>query len=700
MIDSLFNLAGYYRDKKSKPKENTFSSTDPKKAKDSNYSASGAVTLGSRIIGGGNRAGSYSNSGTFDYFSTAENTIECYYQKLSDLKYYESHALTEKIIGIFRDYITQLWKEGSNIIDVPGEDPELVEKLNMELEGMDLLEILMKDLSSVIYYGSVTYEISKSEEKDPDHPLNKNSENNPVYEEVRNKLKDQENKAEEKDKEFSDLNKNLMSIIDSDLTSSNYDYFKTEVEERGYAYESKKERAKRLVESTSPEVKKLIEETSPSSKRGIREAEEIKAKDTTKLNRVRGVEAPAEGQEKVGSIKKKLDYKPQFRLNKLKHPHHTVVEYHREMGRRYLIKATEKYHIPSNKHQIFYYGNDSMKLSESGDSLKKNRLSHVSRVEDLIGYTEKNTKLNKKYKALGIDPSDPKKIPTRYELMEREISTGAPLFYHYLPKVRELFLKDLVVNILGIKDVIQPDILAMNFEGGTNIDHAEELCNNLEDLLNKNSDYSIFNSHALDYNDLTKLLIDTVRVLPDIDGKLQSLNPLRTTTLQEKIQQIREEARELERDVLSSLGVPVDLFEGNSSKWEVIKRSERLQSRVSYYINTLKSSIRRLSQTVFYLQNGRELSPSDFKVTVFNESDLEMASKTNKLQNLTELSQSILNVVIGAERELQESTLINKEAYIKLLKANLKEIYPEVDSLLDLESYLKNNNSQDFNEGF
>ena len=215
------------------------------------------------------------------------------------------------------------------------------------------------------------------------------------------------------------------------------------------------------------------------------------------------------------------------------------------------------------------------------------------------------------------------------------------------------------------------------------------MCNDLEDLLNKNSDYSIFNSAALDYNDLTKLLIDTVRVLPDIEGKLQSLNPIRTTSLQEKIQQIRMESKELERDILSSLGVPIDLFEGQSSKWEVIKRSERLQSKVAFYIDTIKSSIRRIAQSIFYLQNDRELKASDFKITCFNESDLDMAQRTNKLQNLTELSQTLLNIVVGAERELVESRLVNKEAYFKLLKSNLKEIYPEVEDLLDIDGFLK-----------
>jgi hypothetical protein len=132
----------------------------------------------------------------------------------------------------------------------------------------------------------------------------------------------------------------------------------------------------------------------------------------------------------------------------------------------------------------------------------------------------------------------------------------------------------------------------------------------------------------------------------------------------------------------------MDLFEGNSSKWEVIKRSERLQSKVNYYINTIKLSLRRLAQTIFYKMYGRELKLTDFKVTLFNESDLELAAKTNRLQSLNELSQTLLQIVGSAERELTDSQLVNKRAYYKLLLSGLKEVYPEIDDLLNIDAVL------------
>jgi len=653
------------------------------KTVDSNYASNGslnAISLGASTVGG-NRGKGYSNGGTFDYLSNAENTIECYYQKLDDLRYYESHALTEKIIGLFRDYINQLWKEGSNIIDIPGMEKETVDQLNNELQGMDVLEVITKDLNDVIFYGSVSYEISGVEAVDIDKA--KKEKATKVEQNVRN-IDFTKDKPKDRKYNFNDI-----TFSESTDDISNPSFYK-EID-KNFA-ESKKAKAKRLIESTSPEVSKLINETSPFNKKGVKEAKELKdiseGKENLLVNNIRPREGAPEESEFINSVRKFDDYKPTLKLNKLKHPYHTIIEHHRKEGRRYLVKAGSKYHIPTNKHNIFYYGNDSMKIVE-GDSIKvRSKGGTKSDIQSLIGHQDKTDKLNKEMKALGIDPKDPKKMPTRYELMERELSSAVPLFYHHLPKVRELYLKDLVVSILGIKDVIQPDILGMNFEGGMDIDQAQDMCQNLEDLLNKNSDYSIFNSSSLDYNDLVKLIVDTVRILPDVDGKLQGLNPIRTTSLQEKISQIRMESKELERDVTSSLGVPMDLFEGNSSKWEVIKRSERLQSRVTYYINMIKLSLRRLAQSVYFHLHKKELRINEFKITLFSESDIEIAQKTNKLQSLVELSQTLIQLVTGAERELQDSQLINKEKYYKLLKSNLKDIYPEMEDLLDVDGAL------------
>lgn len=688
MIGSLLNLVSYSRN-----------------SEDRMYSSgtsSSAVTLGAKTIGG-MRGNNYSKGGTFDYLSTAENTIECYYQKLDDLRYYESHALTEKVVGLFRDYISQLWKEGAEIVDIPGESRELVDELNKELESLDILETLMKDLNLVIFYGSVSYEISgvdaKDTTKDP-----ASSSTDDVDKDNRNLYKSKESIDKLKDRRYSDLggvlNSSTMNKVgfyeEIGVPKEVLDRERLEYEDREYALSQSKAN-KILIESTSPEVSKFVDETSPKVLRGVREATELQSLDTKRLNPIRGKESTPYDDQKVSDIRRNTTYVGKLRLNKLKYPHHTVVEYHRKEGRRYLVKADEKWHLPVNKHDIFYYGNDSMRISEASEGRHKKSMNS-SYLNHLVGASDSKEK--DRMKKLGVDPKDPKKKPTRYELLEKELSAGSPLFYHHLPKVRELYLKDLVVSILGIKDVIQPDILAMNFEGGMDVDQAQDMCNDLEDLLNKNSDYSIFNSAALDYNDLTKLLVDTVRVLPDIEGKLQSLNPIRTTTLQDKIQQIRMEAKELQSDILASLGVPMDLFEGQSSKWEVIKRSERLQSRVNYYINTLKGSLRRISQSVFYHLNNRELRPSDFKITVFNESELELASKTNKLQSLTELTQTLVNIVVSSERDLSESQLINKTAYFHLLKSSLKEIYPEIDDLLVIpEEDSQEGQSQDGDQG-
>ena len=51
-------------------------------------------------------------------------------------------------------------------------------------------------------------------------------------------------------------------------------------------------------------------------------------------------------------------------------------------------------------------------------------------------------------------------------------------------------------------------------------------------------------------------------------------------------------------------------------------------------------------------------------------------------------SNGIAQIVGSAERELADSQLVNKRAYYKLLLSGLKEVYPEIDDLLDIDKAL------------
>lgn len=691
MLEELNKLLSNNREEKNKSHT---------QERDTRYSVSGmggnsmgAITVGARMLGGARGSYSSSSGGTFDYLSNSENTTECFYQKLTDLSYYESHSLTEKITGIYRDYLSQLWKGTDNIIDIPNESPDVIKRINDELNALGIIEILMKDLGVAIFYGSVSYEITGIDEKDPKYNNKSDNKSEKEYITEADKLSPRNIdrlKNPPKDRKYSNSSKKELPQIETYFQRIKKESISAK-DKNFNETESNSERSKIESVSNSSEIRNLLNKTNTGIKRGVRESKEIKNFDTHRLNPLRGKEGPDGGLDKIHTSS---SFKPSFTLNKLRHPHHTIVEYDRKVGRRYLVKATEKYHIPTNKHQIFYFGHDNMRIIDPKelDNLKSssNIKGSSNSIKNIIS-KHRPFDDKKRFESLGIDPKDPKKTPTRYELLEKEMSAGSPLFYYYLPKIKELYLKDLVISILGIKDVIQPDILAMNFEGGTDIDNAQELADNMESLLNKSSDYSMFNSSALNYQDLVKMLIDTVRVLPDIDGKLQNLSEVRTTKLQEKIQQIRQETNELQNEIIASLGVPLDLFEGNSSKWEVIKRSERLQSRISYYTEMIKSSIKRLAQSLFYRIYDRELKPNDFKVLTFVESDLDIAQKTNKLQNLSELSNVLLNTIVSAERELSDSALIDKSQYFNFLKKNIEDIYPEAKNLIDIDNYLNSN---------
>jgi hypothetical protein len=202
-----------------------------------------------------------------------------------------------------------------------------------------------------------------------------------------------------------------------------------------------------------------------------------------------------------------------------------------------------------------------------------------------------------------------------------------------------------------------------------------------------------------DYNQLVQSTLETQKVLPDFGGKLNTLNPIKQSTLmQEKMFRIKGELQESARDIVSSVGIPFDLYEGNSSKWETIKRSDRLQTKVQYLTSMVKTSIIRLAQSLVYHLTGVEIPTSDIQVVLFKRSDVEINAEINKLTSLNELIGTFLQVIGTAERELMQSQLVNKEAFYELIKSQLLEIYPNAEQLLNIDeainAALNNDNQQ------
>jgi predicted RNase H-like nuclease (RuvC/YqgF family) len=64
-----------------------------------------------------------------------------------------------------------------------------------------------------------------------------------------------------------------------------------------------------------------------------------------------------------------------------------------------------------------------------------------------------------------------------------------PMYYSITHKVKEYLLKDVMISILSIKDLVQPILLMIHMDKGTSLEAANDLTKKAEALINNYTDH-------------------------------------------------------------------------------------------------------------------------------------------------------------------------------------------------------------------
>lgn len=309
-----------------------------------------------------------------------------------------------------------------------------------------------------------------------------------------------------------------------------------------------------------------------------------------------------------------------------------------------------------NKNEIFSISTYDYKL-EFDENISSDRLKHLN--AEIEG-EEAVTKLN-------VAREKSKRGVTSYD---KRYLAGTPLFGYITGKIKEYILKDYLLSILSIKDLIQPIILLVGLEKTTALEEGVDLTQKVESLINKNLDMSFMEAKGLSVKDLAMSLIDNIRVLPDYDSKLAGMTDLNLDKISEKIDRIRMDQQTIKEDLINAIGLPPDLFEGRASRWESIKMSQRFESKVSYYVDMINKSVVLLAENLYDRLKLSKKLDIEGKITS-NLMDTDSLEYTKKVARMDTLAESVnriadlANIVSGLEQ--------NQLVEIKALKEYIKE---------------------------
>lgn len=272
---------------------------------------------------------------------------------------------------------------------------------------------------------------------------------------------------------------------------------------------------------------------------------------------------------------------------------------------------------------------------------------------------------------------------------EFDLYAGMPLYYNIVGKVKEYLLKDQILTLLSIKDLIQPLLLLQNVDRTTPPDEANKLALNTENLINKYSDISAILGSNFSINDLIDSLLNNIRVLPDYSSTVGNMGSVDLTKITNKIQEIRGDQDGLKENICLALSIPRALYSGDSTKWDAIKGSQRLNSRINSTIQDITMSILYQAQRYTYLTTGKFYPLNCFTCNLFTKTDVDYNTAITNADIISQLLDNINRILDNAQRTLQDSKMIDREQFVNYIVEQVRLIDPDVIKFLNEKTVKK-----------
>lgn len=260
---------------------------------------------------------------------------------------------------------------------------------------------------------------------------------------------------------------------------------------------------------------------------------------------------------------------------------------------------------------------------------------------------------------------------------------GYPLYYNIAGKVKEYLLKEQILSLLSIKDLIQPLLLLVRLDKNTAPDEGNRLALNIENMINKYSDISSILGSNFGINSLIDSLMNNIRVIPDYQSSMGDMNSIDLSKITNKINEIENNQENKKEGILTSNSIPRSLYNGESTKWDAIKSSQRLNSKVNGFVVGISDSIKIEVCKLYKSRTGKELDSDLVTVNLFTKTDVDYNVAITNTEIVSQLVDGIQRVLMSCQQTMQEVKVIDPEQYATFVLSQLKIIDPDISKFMD-----------------
>lgn len=368
-----------------------------------------------------------------------------------------------------------------------------------------------------------------------------------------------------------------------------------------------------------------------------------------------------------------------FRVEELQDPISVICKKRREV-------TTDENNIKKHtmKDVFLARGNDNNLYEISDEEIIYIASNNFRLTNDLNEEWKEKKKLEKK------KPGEGKASNRERVLLKESYFANEPLFYSLILKVKELIIKELLISLLSLRDLSSTQIFLLQFDKATPMESANELCAKTSKLANSTNELASFLSSQFDaISFIENTLTQSAKFVPDFNSTIGGKNSmLPLDKLSDKLLEIMQTVDQCRAAILGPLGLPSGITDSAAgTKWQVLQQSERANSRISFIINGIKSSVTALVCNIYKQLYDTELNPAQIRLHVCEKTSIEYNNQINQCESISGLLQSISGILTSSLQTLEMGApLLDANAWLTYIQNIIKDIDPNTESIITEET--------------
>ena len=205
-------------------------------------------------------------------------------------------------------------------------------------------------------------------------------------------------------------------------------------------------------------------------------------------------------------------------------------------------------------------------------------------------------------------------------------------------------------------------------------------------MINKSTDLSMVLGANFDINSIMNSISNNIKVIPDYHGGVGNMSDIDLSRISQKIIEA-ENMQDLKREnIFTYNGIPRALYNGDTTKWEAIKSSQRLNSKIHSIKMNITESLKYEAKKIIRQTYNRDIDLDEIKVNLFTKTDIDYNVSLVNLDILTQLMNGIQQALLIAQQSASEVRYIDSRKLLEYTRDQIKTIDPDLRDLITDET--------------